>query len=155
VETFTAADGTRLAEHESGSGRRIVCIPGGPMMDPAHLGDLGGLPTRRTLVRLDLRGTGESAAPADPASYRCDRQADDVEALRVALGRERIVLCGHWAGPARGGRRPARRRPLPLGRRPHPVPRHADQVRVTSLPELRLKRHPKVERSMERSAATR
>jgi pimeloyl-ACP methyl ester carboxylesterase len=46
----------------------------------------------------DLRGTGESAVPDDPASYRCDRQVDDVEALRDHLGLDRVNLLGHSAG---------------------------------------------------------
>jgi proline iminopeptidase len=46
----------------------------------------------------DTRGTGESAEPADPSTYRCDRLAHDVEALRTALGLESIDLLGHSAG---------------------------------------------------------
>ena len=68
------------------------------MQSSAYLGDLGGLTAHRSLVRLDPRGTGESAAPADPASYRCDRQVDDVEALRAHLGQDRVDLLGHSAG---------------------------------------------------------
>ena len=76
----------------------MVCVPGGPMQASAYLGDLGGLSAHRRLVLLDLRGTGESATPADPGSYRCDRQVDDVEALRLELGLDRIDLAGHSAG---------------------------------------------------------
>jgi pimeloyl-ACP methyl ester carboxylesterase len=94
---FSAADGTRLAYHRTGEGTPLICVPGGPMQSSAYLGDLGGLPS---LTRLDLRGTGESAIPADPATYRCDRQVDDVEALRVHLGLDRIDLLGHSAGAA-------------------------------------------------------
>jgi proline iminopeptidase len=36
--------------------------------------------------------------PADPAAYRCDRIARDVEALRAGLGLERMDLLGHSAG---------------------------------------------------------
>jgi len=97
MTTFAAPDGTKLAYHRSGEGRPLVCVPGGPMQSSAYLGDLGGVPS---LVRLDLRGTGESATPADPATYRCDRQVDDVEALRVHLGLDRIDLLGHSAGAA-------------------------------------------------------
>ncbi len=68
------------------------------MQASAYLGDLGGLPGYRSLVLLDPRGTGDSAAPADPATYRCDRQVDDVEALRAHLGLERLDLLGHSAG---------------------------------------------------------
>jgi len=97
---FDGADGTRLAYHQAGEGRPLLCVPGGPMQASAYLGDLGGLSAHRLLVLLDLRGTGASAVPADPASYRCDRLVDDVEALRVQLGLDRIDLLGHSAGAA-------------------------------------------------------
>lgn len=97
---FDAPDGTRLAYHVDGEGAPLVCLPGGPMQASAYLGDLGGLTRYRRLVRLDLRGTGASAAPADVSTYRCDRQADDVEALRRHLGRERIDVFASSAGAA-------------------------------------------------------
>jgi pimeloyl-ACP methyl ester carboxylesterase len=100
VVTFPAPDGTELACHRLGTGQPLVCLPGGPMQASAYLGDLGGLSAHRALLLLDLRGTGASAAPADPTSYRCERQVDDVEALRAHLGRERIDLLGHSAGAA-------------------------------------------------------
>jgi pimeloyl-ACP methyl ester carboxylesterase len=95
---FSGPDGTRLAYHRAGEGAPLICLPGGPMQASAYLDDLGRLSTHRELVRLDLRGTGESAVPADPASYRCDRQVDDVEALRAHLGLDRIDLLGHSGG---------------------------------------------------------
>jgi pimeloyl-ACP methyl ester carboxylesterase len=98
MPTFTADDGTLLAYHLRGSGSPVVCLPGGPMQDSRYLGDLGGLTGRNLLVVLDLRGTGASEAPEDAGSYRCDRQVEDVEALRVDLGMDRMVLLGHSAG---------------------------------------------------------
>ena len=97
---FAAPDGTRLAAHRTGTtgGPPLVFLPGGPMMAAAYLGDLGGLAAHRPLVLPDPRGTGDSAAPADPDTYRCDRQVDDVEALRVHLGLERMELAAHSAG---------------------------------------------------------
>jgi proline iminopeptidase len=93
-----ADDGTRLAVHVAGGGDPLVCLPGGPMLDAAYLGDLGGLTAHRTLILLDLRGTGGSQVPADPATYRCDRQVSDVDAVRRHLGVERIDLLAHSAG---------------------------------------------------------
>ena len=68
------------------------------MRASAYLGDLGGLAGYRQLILVDLRGTGESAYPADSASYRCDRQVGDVEALREHLGLDRMELLAHSAG---------------------------------------------------------
>ncbi|WP_369256429.1 alpha/beta fold hydrolase [Streptomyces sp. R35] len=98
MPTFTAPDGTQLAYHVRGEGEPLLCLPGGPMRASAYLGDLGGLARHRRLILLDLRGTGDSGVPADPATYRCDRQAGDVEALRAHLGLERVDLLAHSAG---------------------------------------------------------
>ncbi|MEV6106694.1 alpha/beta hydrolase [Streptomyces sp. NPDC051940] len=95
---YDAYDGIRLAYDVRGEGLPLVCVPGGPLQSPGYLGGLGGLDRRRRLVLAHLRGTGRSAAPADPASYRCDRLVDDVEALRGHLGLERMDLLGHSGG---------------------------------------------------------
>ena len=98
MPTFAAADGTRLAYQVQGTGAPLVCVPGGPMRASGYLGDLGGLAGHRRLIVLDLRGTGRSAIPDDPASYRCDRQVDDVAALQAHLGLDRIDVLAHSAG---------------------------------------------------------
>jgi len=98
MPSFSATDGTELAYHLQGEGTPLICLPGGPMRASAYLGDLGGLARHRQLVLLDLRGTGKSAIPADPSSYRCDRLVDDVAALQDHLGRASADLLGHSAG---------------------------------------------------------
>jgi pimeloyl-ACP methyl ester carboxylesterase len=98
--TVESRDGTRLGYADRGDGPPLVCLPGGPMLPAEYLGDLGGLTAHRSLVLLDLRGTGRSAVPADLASQRCDRQVDDVEALRAHLGLDRVDLLAHSAGAA-------------------------------------------------------
>ncbi|MFE9642875.1 alpha/beta fold hydrolase [Streptomyces sp. NPDC006365] len=97
MPAFAADDGTELAYHVVGEGEPLLCLPGGPMRASAYLGDLGGLSRHRQLVLLDLRGTGDSAIPADPATYRCDRQGPDAEALRRHLGLEHIDVLAHSA----------------------------------------------------------
>jgi pimeloyl-ACP methyl ester carboxylesterase len=98
--TLVGGDGTRLGYADLGDGPPLVCLPGGPMLPAEYLGDLGGLTAHRSLVLLDLRGTGRSAVPADLATQRCDRQVDDVEALRAHLGLDRVDLLAHSAGAA-------------------------------------------------------
>ncbi|GAA3384767.1 alpha/beta hydrolase [Streptomyces racemochromogenes] len=97
MPVFTTYDGTELAYHAEGEGEPLVCLPGGAMRASRYLGDLGGLSAGRRLILLDLRGTGDSAAPADASTYRVDHQVADVEALRLHLGLERMDVLAHSA----------------------------------------------------------
>ena len=98
MRPFASYDGTRLVVTEVGSGPPLVCLPGGPGRAAAYLEDLGGLSASRTLVLLDPRAVGRSEVPADPATLHATRLVDDVEALRVDLGLDRLDLLGHSAG---------------------------------------------------------
>jgi pimeloyl-ACP methyl ester carboxylesterase len=97
VGHFLSWDGTELAYRVAGAGPSLVCIPGGPGQAAEYLGELGGLSSNRTLILLDNRGTGASRPPQDPVTYRVDRLAQDVEALRRHLGLDRMDLLGHSA----------------------------------------------------------
>ena len=94
---FASYDGTQIGYQTLGDGWPLVCLPGGPGRTVEYFGDLGGLNRSRQLIMPDTRGTGESADGSDPLSYRCDRLADDVEALRSHLGLDRMDLMGHSA----------------------------------------------------------
>lgn len=98
MSSFSSYDGTVLHYEEVGAGEPLVCLPGGPGRAVAYLEDLAGLSAHRRLVLLDPRATGHSEVPADPATLRFDRMADDVEALREHLGLEQLDLLGHSAG---------------------------------------------------------
>lgn len=94
---FASYDGTLIGYRVLGAGPPLVCLPGGPGRASEYLGDLGGLSQSRQLILPDTRGTGQSADASDPLSYRCDRLADDVEALRAHLSLDRMDLLGHSA----------------------------------------------------------
>jgi pimeloyl-ACP methyl ester carboxylesterase len=98
MPTFNSYDGTMLSYRVIGDGEPLVCCPGGPGRSVEYLGDLGGLSKSRRLVLLDPRGVGESADPADPASFGVDRLVHDVDALRVHLDLDRMDLLAHSAG---------------------------------------------------------
>jgi pimeloyl-ACP methyl ester carboxylesterase len=98
VTTFASYDGTEIFYREVGDVEPLVCLPGGPARAGVYLGDLGGLSRHRRLFVVDQRGSGESGDPADPATLRVDRLVEDVEALRVHLGLERMDLLAHSAG---------------------------------------------------------
>lgn len=94
---FRSYDGTELAYRRIGTGQPLVCLPGGPGLTPDYMGDLGGLAASRELILPETRGTGASAVPDDPATYRCDALVEDVEALRNHLGLDQMNLLGHSA----------------------------------------------------------
>ena len=98
MPSFASYDGTEIAYRLRGDGPPLVCLPGGPGRAAGYLGDLGGLDRSRRLVLLDPRGVGLSADPADPATFRVDRLAGDVESLRAHLGLDRMDLLAHSAG---------------------------------------------------------
>jgi proline iminopeptidase len=98
MPSFASYDGTMLSYLVSGAGEPLVCLPGGPGRSVEYLGDLGGLSESRQLIQLDPRGVGQSADPADPASFRVDRLVNDVDSLRLELGLDQLDLLAHSAG---------------------------------------------------------
>jgi pimeloyl-ACP methyl ester carboxylesterase len=95
--TFAPEDGRRLSYQRRGSGPLVVCIPGGPGMDPeAYFAELE-LPGHQLLV-FAPRGTGESSAPSTGGGYGIAGYVDDVEALRVHLGQQKLTLYGNSHG---------------------------------------------------------
>ena len=98
MPSFASYDGTELTYRVAGDGPQLVCLPGGPGRAAEYLGDHGGLGRSRRLILLDPRGVGQSAAPADPATFRVDRLVSDVESLRIHLGLDLMDLLAHSAG---------------------------------------------------------
>lgn len=86
-----------LAHDEIGTGAPLLVVPGGPLLAPSYLGDLGGIPARMHL--LHLRGTGRSG-PAEAAELRFDLHVDDVEAYREHAGLDPVDVLAHSAGAA-------------------------------------------------------
>jgi proline iminopeptidase len=96
--SFTTADGRKLTYRKLGHGPVLVCHPGGPGFSSTYFGDLAALWEQFTLIMLNPRGTGGSSRPADPRAYQIDDYVADLEALRVHLGLERMLLLGHSHG---------------------------------------------------------
>jgi proline iminopeptidase len=95
---YTTRDGLSLSYDLQGDGPLLVCQAGGPGRAARYLGDLAGLTTTRTLLRLDARGTGDSDRPADTGHLRMPYVAGDLDDLRRHLGAETIDLLAHSAG---------------------------------------------------------
>lgn len=78
----------------------LLLVNGGMIHDHALLWPaLSPLAARRQVVLYDQRGRGASHAPAEPRAARIDDDANDVGALRRALGIRRWDVLGHsWGG---------------------------------------------------------
>ena len=80
----------------SGAGPPLYMVHGIGSRRVTWDGLLPGLEEHFTCIRYDLRGHGESPIP--PVPYSLDDLVDDLEALRVHLGHDRIHVIGHSLG---------------------------------------------------------
>ncbi len=89
----------RLFYEVVGTGAPIIVVHGGPGLDHAYLRPgLDALATRNTLVYYDQRGTGRSIANLDAEGISLDHFVDDIDALRQALGYEKVSVLAHSFG---------------------------------------------------------
>jgi proline iminopeptidase len=125
-------DDARLFYEVVGEGDPIIVVHGGPGLDHAYLQPgLDVLATRHTLVYYDQRGAGRSVAALDASGIRFDAFVDDIEALRQALGFERVTVLAHSFGALLGleyaARYPENLRALILMNPVEPGARYADE----------------------------
>jgi pimeloyl-ACP methyl ester carboxylesterase len=67
--TFDAGNNRTLSYQRRGSGPLVICLPGGPGMDPEAYFAAMDLPAYELLI-FAPRGTGASTAPANADGYR-------------------------------------------------------------------------------------
>jgi pimeloyl-ACP methyl ester carboxylesterase len=93
---YVEVEGGQIFYVRDGEGPPVVLVHGG--LSDLHIFDpqVAALSAVSTLVRLDLRGYGESSVPG-PERYR---HCDDVAAVVEALGFERAVIGGCSFGGA-------------------------------------------------------
>ncbi|MFQ3596378.1 MAG: alpha/beta fold hydrolase [Sphingomonadaceae bacterium] len=98
-------DGVRLAVHTAGAGRPVMLLHG--LFSNAHTNWVRFGAAERIvaagwrLILPDLRGHGESEAPADPASWPEDVLARDAEAVAETLGLGPDLVLGGYSLGAR------------------------------------------------------
>ena len=105
VREITATNGTvtlpvRVAGNPA-SGNVLIAIHGGPGMTSDYLLNLEILAgSDLAVVTYDQRGVGRSSnPPADPGSYTLQKYAEDLDAVREALGVDSVHVFGHsWGG---------------------------------------------------------
>ena len=96
---YVDANGVLIYYVEFGKGEPLVVLHGGPGADHTYfLPWLLPLARTHRLVFIDERGSGQSQRLQDVSRYTIENMADDVEAVRVALGLGKIDLLGHSCG---------------------------------------------------------
>jgi proline iminopeptidase len=92
-------DDARLYYEVIGDGDPMIVVHGGPGLDHSYLQPgLNVLARSNTLIYYDQRGTGRSTAELTPETINMDAFVEDIDALREALGYERVDVLGHSFG---------------------------------------------------------
>lgn len=96
---LVGVDDARLFYEVVGRGDPVVVVHGGPGLDHAYLRPgLDVLAPTASLIYFDQRGTGRSEAALDSSTITLDAFVRDIDALRQALGHERVTLLAHSFG---------------------------------------------------------
>lgn len=94
AQAFTTGDGCRISYRIDGSERLPVLLLSNSIATTHHMWDdqIAELTRSFRVLRYDMRGHGQSDAPAGP--YSLDRLGRDALELLDALGIERVHFCG-------------------------------------------------------------
>ena len=98
--SFNSA-GVELHYTSAGTGTPIVLLSGGPGLSIEYMLPVAQfLPSGYRSIAFEQRGTGRSRSqPFDPATLTLHTVVEDLEALRVRLQQDRLILLGHsWGG---------------------------------------------------------
>jgi proline iminopeptidase len=92
-------NGVRLAYHVAGNGPVVILpTPGWGPDSALYATTMTRLEASFSMVYVDTRGSGGSEPKDLGESYRFGVFADDLDALRVFLGRPRVLVIGHSMG---------------------------------------------------------
>src|SRR5215813_1393002 len=98
-EGFVDANGVLIYYKSLGSGSPLLVVHGGPGASHDYfLPYLLPLARTHRVVFIDERGSGRSQKLEDAKVYTVENMADDVEAVRRALGLGKVALLGHSYG---------------------------------------------------------
>jgi pimeloyl-ACP methyl ester carboxylesterase len=104
ITTITAADGTKIAYDVSGTGPALLLLHGGGQTRKSwdERGYVARLTKKFTVIRMDLRGSGDSGRPDSIAAYALDTVLADVLAVADAAGAKRFHVWGFGHGASLG-----------------------------------------------------
>lgn len=95
---YYTINGAKIWTETLGEGHPLFLIAGGP--GGAHVGlhSFDPLSANRKLIYYDGFGRGKSDLAKNPKEYTIDRDVEDLEQLRKAMGFDKIDLLGHSYG---------------------------------------------------------
>jgi proline iminopeptidase len=99
-EGYARVPGGKVWWRKVGEGSKtpLLTLHGGPGAAHNYMNSMRALADQRPVVFYDQLGCGRSDIPDDPSLWRIDRFADEIDALRSALGLAEVVLLGHSYG---------------------------------------------------------
>ncbi len=95
---YVTVNGAKLWVEISGTGDPLFLISGGPGGAHTGLHSFDAIKDSCTLVYIDNFGRGKSDTAKNVSEYSVQRDIDDVEGIRKALGYDKINLLGHSYG---------------------------------------------------------
>jgi proline-specific peptidase len=87
--------------HVKGQGPPLLLLPGGSGWGGdilPYIETLSPLEITRTVIYLEPRGIGRSERLVDHSLYSMDEQVEDIEALRIHFGLDKIAIAAHSGG---------------------------------------------------------
>jgi proline iminopeptidase len=99
-EGYVNVPGGTVYWHRFGSGGKtpLLMLHGGPGAGHNYLLSMNALADERPVIFYDQLGCGKADAPLDASLYTIQRSIDEIDAVRTALGLDRVVLYGHSWG---------------------------------------------------------
>jgi proline iminopeptidase len=100
AEGFATVPGGKIYWRKFGSGGKtpLLTLHGGPGSSHNYLLPLQALADERPVIFYDQLGCGRADAPEEDSVYSIQRSVDELDAVRAALGLDRVVLLGHSWG---------------------------------------------------------
>jgi proline iminopeptidase len=95
---FIEVNGIKLWIEMEGKGEPLFLIAGGPGYSHLYLHSFDALKDSSLLVFVDYYGRGKSDTATEAKNYSIEKDVEDVEGVRKALGFDKINLLGHSFG---------------------------------------------------------
>lgn len=98
-EGFIPAENARLYYRETGQGKPVIVLHGGPDFDHSYLlPEMDRLADSFHLIYYDQRGRGKSAGNVQPGDVTMWSEVEDLERARGYFGLDSVTLLGHSWG---------------------------------------------------------